>query len=214
MGGGGGSPAVQGQAQWYCVARAYAQRLRCGLGGEGKQEDLWRGGERSNQGGCRWASEGNHQFRAAALGVQRFHADGLLELSGRGADDGHGRRLGEGCDVVRQRVGLLAACYRPHSHCGGKVASGGLKLGAPCSSASIKSHQFPKGVFHDTLCRQLVDLLYMRLYEPLREVSESMQSYYWPYLLASPLYSSVALQQFSTEVRAMISSITMKGCAF
>merc|ERR1712217_981761 len=116
-------------------------------GGEGKQEDLWGGGERSNQGGRRWASEGHHQLRAAALGVQRLHADGLFELSGRCADDGHGRRLGEGRDVVRQRVGLLAARYRPHSHCCRKVAGGGLKTGAPCSSAFVKSHQFPKHAY-------------------------------------------------------------------
>ena len=39
------------------------------------------------------ASEWHHQLRAAILGVQRMHADGLSELSGHCAFDGHGRRL-------------------------------------------------------------------------------------------------------------------------
>merc|ERR1711924_171666 len=53
--------------------------------------------------------EGHHQVRGGAAGVQRFHADRLLQQRRRGAHDGHGRGLGEGRDVVRQRMGLLAA---------------------------------------------------------------------------------------------------------
>ena len=39
-----------------------------------------------------WASVRLHQLRAT-LGVQRMHADGLSELSGRYAADGHGQSL-------------------------------------------------------------------------------------------------------------------------
>merc|ERR1711933_239073 len=38
------------------------------------------------------------------------------------------RGPGEGRDVVRQRVGLFAACHRPDSHCCSKNASGSLGL--------------------------------------------------------------------------------------
>merc|ERR1740138_719369 len=49
------------------------------------------------------------KYEEEPLVVQRFHADRLLQQRRRGAHDGHGRGLGEGRDVVRQRMGLLAA---------------------------------------------------------------------------------------------------------
>merc|ERR1712050_627295 len=121
-----GAATVQGQAQRHRAACAHAQCLCRGLGGEGEQEDLRRGCQCGDQGSCRWALEGHHQFRTAAIGVQRLHADRLLELGGRSADHGHGRGLGEGRDVVRQRVGLLAAGQCPHCDRGGEAARGSL----------------------------------------------------------------------------------------
>merc|ERR1711988_1156893 len=57
-------------------------------------------------------------------------ADGLLQLCGCGADVGHGRGLGQGGHVVRQRVGLLPAGRRPHGDCCREVARGGLRIGS------------------------------------------------------------------------------------
>merc|ERR1712176_1646097 len=77
-------------------SRAHAQRVHC-RPRRACGQVVHRGGrQRRHQGGGGWPDEGHHQVRGGAAGVQRFHADRLLQQRRRGAHDGHGRGLGEG----------------------------------------------------------------------------------------------------------------------